>query len=85
VHDTRFPKYFQASSNVVKYNDKTNPSIWPKDYHIACKVGGADDDMFIIQLLPIYLANSTRAWLDHLPKNMIDSWEDLKDIFTRNI
>jgi hypothetical protein len=41
--------------------------------------------MFIIQLLPIYLANSTRAWLDHLPKNMIDSWEDLKDIFTRNI
>jgi hypothetical protein len=48
VHDAWFPKYFQASSNIVKYNDKTNPSVWPKDYRIACKAGGADDDMFII-------------------------------------
>jgi hypothetical protein len=22
------------------------------------------------------------AWLDHLPKNMIDCWENLKEIFT---
>jgi hypothetical protein len=47
-------------------------------------VGGVDDDLFIIQFLPIYLADSTKAWLDHLPINMIDSWEDLMEIFTND-
>jgi hypothetical protein len=47
-------------------------------------VGGANDNLFIIQFLPIYLADMDRAWLNHLPKNMIDSWEDLKEIFTDN-
>jgi hypothetical protein len=41
-------------------------------------------NMFIIQFLPTYLADSARAWLDHLPRNMIDSWENLKEIFTGN-
>jgi hypothetical protein len=30
------------------------------------------------------MANTARAWLDHLPKNMIDCWEDLKELFTGN-
>jgi hypothetical protein len=43
--------------------------------------GWADDKLFIIQFLPIYLADTARAWLEHLPRNMIDSWEDLKETF----
>jgi hypothetical protein len=39
--------------------------------------------MFIIQFLPIYLADMSKAWLDHLPRNSIDCWEDLK-IFIEN-
>jgi hypothetical protein len=38
-----------------------------------------------IQFLPIYLANSARVLLDHLPSNMIDNWEDLKEIVTGNV
>jgi hypothetical protein len=63
---------------------KTNPSVWLEDYCLACRAGGADDDLFIIQFLPIYVANSARAWLDHLPRNIIDNWKDLKDIFINN-
>jgi hypothetical protein len=33
---------------------------------------------------PIYLADSVRALLDHLPRNVIDGWEDLGEIFTGN-
>jgi hypothetical protein len=33
---------------------------------------------------PIYLADKARAWLNHLLRNMIDSWEDIKEIFTGN-
>jgi hypothetical protein len=43
-----------------------------------------DDDLLIIQFLTIYLADTSRDWLDHLPKNSIDCWEDLKEIFTSN-
>jgi hypothetical protein len=33
---------------------------------------------------PIYLADLARVGLDHLPRDVIDSWEDLKEIFTGN-
>jgi hypothetical protein len=32
----------------------------------------------------MYLVDSTRAWLDHLPRNVIDSWDDFWEIFTGN-
>jgi hypothetical protein len=70
--------------NIVKYDGKTNPSVWLEDYHLACRVGGANDDHFIIQFLPIYLAYSARAWLDNLPRNVIDNWDDLREILTGN-
>jgi hypothetical protein len=84
VCDACLPKRFWALNNVIKYDGKTNPGIWLEDYHFTCRVVEADNDMFIIQLLPIYLADSARTWLDHLSRNTIDSWEDLKEIFTGN-
>jgi hypothetical protein len=48
MHDACFPKCLQALHNVVKYDGKTNPSIWLEDYHLVCRAGGADDDLFII-------------------------------------
>jgi hypothetical protein len=49
-----------------------------------CRAGGAIDDLFIIQYLPIYLAESARAWLDHRPINAINCWDDLWEVFTGN-
>jgi hypothetical protein len=54
------------------------------DYCLTCRAGGADNNLFIIQFLPIYLADMSRAWLDHFSRNSIDYWEDLKGIFTGN-
>jgi hypothetical protein len=59
--NARFPRRFRAPSNVTKYNIKTNPSVWLEDYCVACRAGGANDDLFIIQFLPIYLVESARA------------------------
>jgi hypothetical protein len=50
----------------------------------VCSAGRADDDLFIIQFLPIYLTSMTRAWLDHFPRNTNDCWEDLKEILIDN-
>ena len=43
-----------------------------------------DNDDFIIRNLPLFLADSTRAWLEHLPSNAIQSWADLREIFVGN-
>jgi hypothetical protein len=59
--DTCFPIRFRAPNSVVKYDDKTNPSVWLEDYHLTGRAGRADDHFFIIQFLPIYLADTARV------------------------
>jgi hypothetical protein len=70
VCNTCLPSRFRAPNNVDKYDGRTNPSVWLEDYHLACRVGRAEDDLLIIQFLPIYLANMTRAWLDLFQRNL---------------
>jgi hypothetical protein len=72
MHDACFLKRFRASNNIVKYDGKTNPNIWLEDYHRACRASGADDDLFSIQFLPIYLVDMAMVWLDHLPRKTIN-------------
>jgi hypothetical protein len=48
MRDMGFLKHFRVPNNVVKYDDKTNPSMWLEDYRLACRAGGVDDDLFII-------------------------------------
>jgi hypothetical protein len=57
VYDACWTKRFCAPNNIVKYDGKTNLSDWLVDYHITCRAGGADNDLFIIQFLPIYLVD----------------------------
>jgi hypothetical protein len=50
----------------------------------VCRAGGANDDLFLIQFLPIYWAESARTRLDHLLKNTRNHWGDLWEVFTGN-
>jgi len=43
-----------------------------------------DNDDSIIHNLPLFLTNSARMWLKHLPLNRKQSWADLKEIFVGN-
>ena len=70
-------------TNILKYSGETNLGLWLKDYRLAYQAGGADNDDFIIRNLPLFLADSARTWLEHLPSNRIQSWADLK-IFVGN-
>ena len=79
-----FPACFHAPPNIVKYSGDTNPAVWLEDFYLAYRPGGANDDLFIIQNLPLYLAESARAWLEHLPADSIHSWADFKCIFVGN-
>ena len=79
-----FPPWYRPPTNIPKYSGETNPGLWLQDYQLACQAGGADSDDFIIRNLPLFLANSARSWLEHLPPNRIQSWAELKEIFIGN-
>jgi hypothetical protein len=61
MHDTCFPRHFRASGNIIKYEGKTNPSVWLEDYRLTCEASRVNDDLFMIQFLQIYLTDSARA------------------------
>jgi hypothetical protein len=69
---------------VPRYDGDTKPSIWLEDYRLACHAGGATDDLFIIKKLPLYLSDSARTWLEHLPRDKINDWTDLHRVFVSN-
>jgi hypothetical protein len=56
-------------------------NIWLEEYRLACYNGGATSDLFIIKSIPLYLADSARTWLEHLPRGRINSWAQLRDAF----
>jgi hypothetical protein len=61
VHDACFPRHFRVPNNVIKYDGKINPRVWLEDYRLVCTAGGADDNLYNIQFLPIYLADTATS------------------------
>ena len=68
-----FSPRYRPLTNIPKYSEETNPGLWLEDYRLACQADGADSDNFIIRNLSLFLANSARTWLEHLPPNRIQS------------
>jgi hypothetical protein len=50
--------HFYAPLNIIKYSGDTNPTMWLEDFSLTYRASGADDDLFIIQYFPLYLAES---------------------------
>jgi hypothetical protein len=69
---------------VPRYDGDTNPSVWLEDYRLACHAGGATDDLIVIKNLPLYLGDSARTWLEHLPRDKIQDWTNLRRVFVGN-
>jgi hypothetical protein len=58
--------------------------LWLADYRLTCQLGGTDDDNLIIRNLPLFLSDTARAWLEHLPPGQISNWDDLVQAFAGN-
>jgi hypothetical protein len=79
-----FPARFRAPTTITKYSGETRPELWHADYRLACQLGGTDDDNLIIRNLPLFLSDTARAWLEHLPPAQISNWDDLVKAFAGN-
>ena len=64
---------------------ETRPELWLADYRLACQLGGTNDDNLIIRNLPLFLSDTARAWLEHLPPGQISNWDDLVQAFAGNL
>ena len=84
IRGAPFPQRFRPPANVVKYTEDTNPDVWLEDYRLACRAGGANNDRFIIQYLPICLGENVRTWMEFLPADPIGNWTDLRKVFVGN-
>jgi hypothetical protein len=79
-----FPTRFRTPTTITKYSGETRPKLWLTDYRLACQLGGMDDDNLIIRNLPLFLSDTARAWLEHLPPGQISNWDDLVQAFAGN-
>lgn len=79
-----FPPRFRAPTSITKYSGETKLELWLTDYRLAYQLWGMNDDNLIICNLPLFLFDSTRAWLEHLPLDQIHDWEDLVRVFREN-
>jgi hypothetical protein len=79
-----FPTRFRTPTTITKYSGETRPELWLADYRLACHLGGTNDDNLIIRNLPLFLSDTARAWLEHLPPWQISNWDDLVQAFAGN-
>jgi hypothetical protein len=84
IRTASFPQRFRQPTPIDKYNGETDPRVWLNDYRLACQLGGATTDEIIIRNLPLYLADSARTWLEHLPASQIHNWDGLVRTFVGN-
>ena len=68
---------------VNTYDRKANSAQWLTLYEIVVRFVGADEDV-MVNYLPIMLNQSANNWLLSLWENSIQSWDDLKKVFTDN-
>lgn len=55
------PQRYRVAANIAKYLGESNPNLWLGDYQLACHMGGADHDYFIICNLALYLIDLAQA------------------------
>jgi hypothetical protein len=68
---------------ITKYDGKQTPQQWLRCYSTAIEVaGGSNTTKVVYFLMP--LETAPLMWLESLRKDSIDSWDDLKAVFTDN-
>jgi hypothetical protein len=77
----KYPKDFKPA--IVKYDGRSDPSIWLKMYNIAARACGGNEDN-LTGYFPLAMGKAPLLWLDNLPTKCITSWATLYHLFTTN-
>src|SRR3954469_17090493 len=83
IRTEKFPKGFTLSRDTPKYNDAVKPEDWLSDYLTAVRIAGGNRRV-AVRYTPLMLQGTARTWLNSLPKDSVNCWEDFTSAFTHN-
>src|ERR1041385_1742520 len=83
IRTEKFPKGFTLPRDMPKYNGSMKPEDWLSDYLTAVRIAGGSRRV-AIRYAPLMLQGSARTWLNSLPKDSVNCWEDFTTAFIHN-
>src|SRR4051812_13733666 len=83
IRTEKFPKSFKLPRDTPKYNGSVKPEDWLSDYLTAVRIAGGSRRV-AVRYAPLRLQGSARTWLNSLPKDSINCWEDFTSAFIHN-
>src|SRR3954469_6147267 len=83
IRGEKYPMNFKAPKEIEKYDPSYNPSVWLDTYLMAMGIAG-HTDLLAARYLPLMMEGACRQWINTLPPDSIDSWEEMRDAFVRH-
>ena len=83
IRTEKFPKGFTLPRDTSKYNGTVKPEDWLSDYLTAVRIAGGNRRV-AVRYAPLMLQGTARTWLNSLPKDSVNCWEDFASAFTHN-
>ena len=83
VRGERYPVPFRAPKEIEKYEPSLDPGVWIDSYLMAMGIAG-HSDLLAARYLPLMMDGANRQWINTLPKDSIDSWEDMRNAFIKH-
>jgi hypothetical protein len=80
VRHEPYPPNFKSPKEIEKYDPKEDPVAWIDAYLMAMGIVG-HTDLLAARFLPMMMGGPTRQWVNTLPANSIDSWEEMRNAF----
>src|ERR1041384_5670746 len=83
IRTEKFPKGFTLSRDTPKYNGSVKTEDWLSDYMTVVRIAGGCWRVAVLYA-PLMLHGSARTWLNSLPSNSINCWEDFSSAVIHN-
>jgi hypothetical protein len=80
VRGEEYPLKFKAPREIEKYDPKQDPAMWIDTYLMAMGIA-SHTELLATHYLPLLVDDSTRQWLNTLPKDNIDSSDEMRSEF----
>ena len=83
IRSEPFPEDFKGPRKVANYNASMDPTTWLNNYEMGMSILNASEEI-CARYLNMMLEGAAHIWLQNLPPNSINTWEELKDAFVKN-
>jgi hypothetical protein len=76
VRGKEYPPNFKAPREIEKYDPQQDPAMWINTYLMAMGIVG-NNELLATRYLTLLVDGNARQWLNTLPKDGIESWDDM--------